>query len=711
MEGSWTIHRVLRSAIPTYPSGTFTGTASMMLRDPTDEEYDAEYLYIEEGELMTEQGLCIKGSRSYVYRFQDATDSITAWFVKTDNSGEVDYLFHRVEFDKTSPEEETAQNKPLVTANGHHLCVNDTYNAEYNFEYRNASVKTWRVKYEVKGPKKDYIADATYIKTLDTPNQGEDLPYRGKFDRAYKDKQPVPRDMDSFKIYCWLGPNELICSTAQGKVLHGILETNTGITNPSAAAIHNATQTREVSWDLVDTLPELASYSIVTSICDHTVLFGAACGTIYRYRKITQALHPIKKLPRKIAGIFAEELVHPSQADPRVIAAVVSCLGDSSAYCFFLNVDDEGDNAIPELNSLQLPSKFVVTSACFTTHDDLLVLGSRSGDLAFYDRSSFSVDACAATCYCILHVHGGDAVTVIKDVPGTGAEFTGHFVLTAGRDGKFAIHRIRVERAQAPTEIELDTVHTSEPPFGPNIEGATFDSANNDLLLWGFCSMDFVVWNESTRNEVMRVSCGGAHRNWAYSHSDDGLHGGRFVWTKASTCNVHMQGQASHRILQPGNHGREIKAMAISPLRQDLGGRMAYAIATGGEDTTIRISLIGNSDSSEAFKCLRVISKHNTGLQHLQWSPDGRYLFSAGGREELYIWRLQPVPILGIGFTCQLQGPTITDSLELRVMDFDIAVVQGEYKLAPASDYLISVVYSNSTVRVSCQRLSILQFH
>jgi len=710
MQGRWNIHRVLRSMIPTYPSGIFNGTASVTLRDPTDAEYDAEYLYTEEGEFTTEQGLGIKGRRSYVYRFQDATDSISAWFVKTDNSREVDYLFHRVEFDKTlvpSTAEEAARIRSLVTAIGHHLCIDDNYNAEYSFQYKSAGLKSWGVKYKVKGPKKDYTADATYTERSETMNHDDGVSHRDEVDRALKDRHLIARGEDSFKTYCWTGLNELICCTAQGQILRGVLETSTGTKDRSTIEVHEAIPTRQVSWDLVDKTPDLVSYSVTASACEHTVLFGTASGTIYRYRRSTNTIDFIRRLPRKVAGLFAQQIVQSYQGDARYVKIVASCLGDSFAYSFCFKEDDEDNKSASEAISLHLPPNFVVTSGCFTRHEDLLVLGSRNGALAFYDHSTFSVNASMVACYCVRHLHAEDAVTVIKEVPRTGAEFPGLFLLTAGRDGTFAVHRVRVERAQAAADVKLERVHTSEPPFGPNIEGATFDSTTNNLLLWGFRSTDFVVRNESKQIEIMKVACGGSHRSWAYSPSNDGLDGGKFVWTKASTCNVHVQRQASDQVLQSGGHGREVKAMAISSLRREIGGYAGYLIATGAEDTTVRISLHAevNSDSSDFLKCLGVISKHNTGLQQLCWSPDGRYLFSAGGREEFYIWKIQPVPCLGIGFTCLLQGPTITESLELRIMDFDVAVVHRENESTPKIDYLLSIVYSDSTVRASCPRL------
>lgn len=62
LQGDWNLKRSLISSISTYPSGTFHGTAKFFPRFP-DAEYDAEYLYLEEGDFETEQGLKFRANR------------------------------------------------------------------------------------------------------------------------------------------------------------------------------------------------------------------------------------------------------------------------------------------------------------------------------------------------------------------------------------------------------------------------------------------------------------------------------------------------------------------------------------------------------------------------------------------------------------------------------------------------------------------------
>jgi hypothetical protein len=155
MQGTWNLTRRLTSALPTFPSGEFKGIASFRPRYPTDPKYDAEYLYVEEGTLTTREGASMRGSRRYVYRYLEATDKITVWFVKADNWS-VDYFFHELEFKPHSEKMDGWH------ASGHHLCKPDNYNPQYSFNFRGVALEKFRVKYIVKGPKKDYVSDSWF---------------------------------------------------------------------------------------------------------------------------------------------------------------------------------------------------------------------------------------------------------------------------------------------------------------------------------------------------------------------------------------------------------------------------------------------------------------------------------------------------------------------------------------------------------------------
>jgi replicative DNA helicase len=165
LQGRWKLTRQIKSALQTYPSGTFTGEANMYPRAPTADDYAAEFLYTEKGELVTQHGLRMTGSRSYVYRLSEfEPQTISAWFVKPESgSKEVDYMFHEIVFENKPSEKQDAEWGSGWRARGsHHLCVEDHYDTRYWFRFHAIEIPQWGIAYTVKGPNKDYWTKATY---------------------------------------------------------------------------------------------------------------------------------------------------------------------------------------------------------------------------------------------------------------------------------------------------------------------------------------------------------------------------------------------------------------------------------------------------------------------------------------------------------------------------------------------------------------------
>lgn len=63
LQGVWKVERDLISSISIFPSGKFTGSANFYPRSPTAEGYDSEYLYVEEGDFVTENGMRFTANR------------------------------------------------------------------------------------------------------------------------------------------------------------------------------------------------------------------------------------------------------------------------------------------------------------------------------------------------------------------------------------------------------------------------------------------------------------------------------------------------------------------------------------------------------------------------------------------------------------------------------------------------------------------------
>ena len=344
-----------------------------------------------------------------------------------------------------------------------------------------------------------------------------------------------------------------------------------------------------------------------------------------------------------------------------------------------------------------------------------------------------------------LSVHGDDAITSILSLVNAGQDVNICHILTTGRDGRYCIHALRrspsdplIDNAVnfTPSSIIFKTIHSSTPPFGPMIEGAQID-LSGDIILHGFRSKQFVVWNETKQIEIMSVECGGAHRRWSY-HSGlreiriGGRVGHSFAWLKASRLYYHRQYACrSSQIIQAGGHGREIKTVAIAPRVQLRQGRpddsVRTLIATGAEDTAIRFSAYAAQEDGDDgrdidvgdLKHQAIVKDHTTGIQHLQWSRCGRWLFSSGGVEEFFVWRVRHIKGYGIGVTREGICPVIDGGEgDLRILSFTVTEISAETEEAALAlkaesgngyededmAWLITMVFSDSTIRVSFPR-------
>ncbi|KAL2439054.1 hypothetical protein ABEF95_015722 [Exophiala dermatitidis] len=391
---------------------------------------------------------------------------------------------------------------------------------------------------------------------------------------------------------------------------------------------------------------------------------------------------------------------------------------------------------------LDVPSTFTITACCYDSTTKTLILGSRAGALAVYGSVSPSSET-SGVALCVRHVHGTDSVTsvAILDKVQNSRSLALH-ILTTGRDGKYTIQRATwPQPAMGGMHPTIHAVHISSPPFGPYIEGAylappvcSTPSNAPDVILYGFRSTSFVVWNETQQSMVLSIECGGAHRSWSYKDfgvaSSGGAHSGEldvctksFVWTKAGKVNWHRSQGQNHTILQKGGHGREIKAVTRCPASLYKG----TIVATGAEDTTIQLFAVENSMNSDdqkssaysTFNRVSTLQGHTTGLQHLLFSSPGDFLFSSAGCEEFYVWRLTPnVPCIGIGVVLWDIMPKKDDDADARIMSFDLiqdfSGIRASESSRPTTEpagvtaaqeqlgdsYTLALAYSNGKTRI-----------
>ncbi|GAW25650.1 putative WD domain-containing protein [Rosellinia necatrix] len=446
----------------------------------------------------------------------------------------------------------------------------------------------------------------------------------------------------------------------------------------------------------------IQSYTILRSSRRASLAFiGAPNGELFYYHEASgDMLWSIYKAERKITEIIclSDTLALSSHAaqDTRrepygYVEILVMAFGSTKAE--LLRLDQ--DHTVTQRSGVLLPDEFIVTTAAWSYN--YLVLGSRNGYMSILDLTP-NGDYCPLV---TVEVKTGDKITSVLPLPQC-SENSPLYFLTTSRDGKYRIYEI----LNSVSKFQFRLLHETKPPFGPLIEGSyLFDrpDGTQDLMLYGFRGKHFVVWNATQQSEVTTIDCGGGHRIFDQVQIRGNPEGLRFACTKASQMKIFSQTRAPHLPLKTGDHGREIKAVSAS----------GKYVATGAEDTMIRIWELRDRgrcrEGEEQLRCVLALEKHNTGIQRLKWYKD-QYLFSSGGSEEFFAWRVTPLKsdICPLGVVCEAVFPDRTEVGDLRITDFDvqclgddaaegIAVKSEGSRVDPR--FCISMTLSNSAVQ------------
>ncbi|KAH5535459.1 hypothetical protein HBI27_172210 [Parastagonospora nodorum] len=173
----WSFHRTLTSTLSSHPSGTVTGSATFTSCS-LPPSFPPTLLYAEEGEFITDGGLKFNARRKYVYQLIDDVVVVVKFFddekfprakvedgVGKEGEG-IGGMF--VEMD-TLVVKEASSGEVAAKNKKQHLCAEDLYSASWRFNKGMTGGEGpmwWEVRYDVKGPKKDYISSTRYERSV-----------------------------------------------------------------------------------------------------------------------------------------------------------------------------------------------------------------------------------------------------------------------------------------------------------------------------------------------------------------------------------------------------------------------------------------------------------------------------------------------------------------------------------------------------------------
>ncbi|KEQ59200.1 WD40 repeat-like protein, partial [Aureobasidium melanogenum CBS 110374] len=486
-------------------------------------------------------------------------------------------------------------------------------------------------------------------------------------------ERPQAGRQDKLRSYAFLEKTNLLVTTDAGNILL-LTEDENG---------HART-------DWIRKEEKLRGYSVVTSIPNLSIAFLAGMdGSVMLYEG--KEVKELVKSSRKTSALFAQQLSSSEGACQQIGLLTANVEAKTALFTrFSLSAGTEGTRTIENLFTwrLALPKGFVITSFAAINFGQeeswMLVLGSRNGSIAIYQvRDKPDSDEDVANQYLLAQAHGFEAVTDLAWYAGPNLTETSGHIFSVGRDGTYAIHYL----SNSDSGIGLKLIGQTTLPLGTNIEGVHIDEETQHLMIWGFHSRQFIVFDATEEVEILNIDCGGANRIWKFV--PEGLRGGHFVWTKASQLCLFSQVQNSTRLLNKGGHGREIKSLAVAPSNPTKSGSL---FATGSEDTDIKLLIYQAESELPHFRCLKTLRKHNTGIRQLEWSSDGRYLFSSAGFEEFFVWRVDFAPLVELGVVCESACPTESELPDLRIMSFSCREESG--------NFVITMVRSDSTLRM-----------
>lgn len=306
------------------------------------------------------------------------------------------------------------------------------------------------------------------------------------------------------------------------------------------------------------------------------------------------------------------------------------------------------------------PRVFIPTHIYHDVHTNWLFVGSRHGNLAMYDMALQEPEPQVFWKFC-----PGDTITSISHVQSSADEFVGLFTV---RDGVYKVVRFR--RGQEPLVLMENKF-----PRG-SIEGGFM--RNNEMLLYGFRSSSFFVWNETNQMELAQAFCAGAHREWRFLNTSIGLW---FNYLSKIGLNTRAIDCSSY-LVSPGTHGREIRSIAL------LARAEAPAlIATASEDASVKFGTISETG---LVKYTATMRNHVSGLQKVAFL-NSHYAISSAANEELILWRVS-----GDGASvCATEEARLhvhEETPDLRIMDFSTT--------AYASGFVLAAIYSNSQIKL-----------
>ncbi|KAI5956918.1 WDR6 [Candida jiufengensis] len=317
-------------------------------------------------------------------------------------------------------------------------------------------------------------------------------------------------------------------------------------------------------------------------------------------------------------------------------------------------------------------SNFQLTSLTIDVQNQWIILASKKISIQIVDLNDLSIK------FFQRKIAPGDTISKVSIISSQQDILN---LLVLSRDGTYLITKIYKNSQN--TSFEFEILLENKLTRGI-IEGGFFH--NKDLILYGFKSSYFFVWNETKQIEIMNEICGGnGHRHFKFYLTSFNSYKFDYMFQKdLYLCSYTGRFITQNfGILHNGTHGREIRDLSISTQQFNDGSKL---LVTTSEDSTIGLNKI--LYTGEIIN-LWSMNNHISGMQKVKFL-NHNYVLSSAGNEEFLIWKLSYFENMP---TLKEINRLDTDKEvpDLRIMDF-AGVEYDEY-------IFLITVYSNSTIK------------
>jgi len=432
----------------------------------------------------------------------------------------------------------------------------------------------------------------------------------------------------------------------------------------------------------VTTEPGLRGFSVVSAIHNpNLVIVQSRLGALFLYGKSIGWINFSSIADKKVVSLFASKtLMLHNGVECNVCLSTFVESNTARVYCLSQSIHRGSLNqeALHHFG-ITLPSGHKTTNLFCVNH--YMLLGQRDGQILLYDTLKRGWGASDTLLSPSLTAKVfQDGITDICMLSNDGVPH----VMMSCRDGSICIVAIRESTAS----VAIEVLHKLAVPGLSEVHCIFRDDNTGRVIAAGFRRKSFVLWDLSNQRQLAEIPCEGSSRPWQFFQGGESQPH-RFAWIQASSLHISHVYEVIDNSIQPGMHGREIKAVAVSPNASEIG----QVIATASEDTDIKLSrLIMDHEGQPSMHCIHTLRKHVTGVQDLVWSTDAKYLISVGGFEELLVWRIKSVPVFDLGVLCESTCPYLSEIPDLRIASVDVENTDDGLRIA--------VCRSDSTVHI-----------